>query len=64
MMPATPITGSKLDWSVSVEKGAGTVCTYWITVTANAITFEGPYAILIKTNRYENYNRGGINRAA
>jgi hypothetical protein len=49
MMPLTPIGTAKLNWSVAVEKGAGTVCTYWITVkneTANTITFEGRYAIL------------------
>jgi hypothetical protein len=49
MMPITPTPGSKLDWSISVERGAGAVCTYWITVhnqTANTITFEGRYAIL------------------
>ena len=49
MMPLTPAGGAKLEWSVSVEKGAGTVCTYWLTVhnvTANTITFEGRYAIL------------------
>ncbi len=49
MMPTTPVPGAKLDWDINVEKGAGAVCTYWITVknlTGSAINFEGRYAIL------------------
>ena len=49
MMPNSPGPGAKLDWSISVERGTGTVCTYWITVknlTGSTINFEGRYAIL------------------
>ena len=50
MMPTSPQIGApQLDWDVAVERYNPTQCTYWITVrnlTANAITFEGRYAVL------------------
>jgi hypothetical protein len=50
MMPTSPRSGApQVDWDVAVERANSTQCTYWITVknlTANAVTFEGRYAIL------------------
>jgi hypothetical protein len=51
MMPTTPQPGApELGWTIGVERSNATQCTYWITVTnltANTITFEGRYAVLL-----------------
>jgi hypothetical protein len=50
MMPTSPNPGApELSWSVAVQRADAGHVAYWITVTnltANAITFEGRYAIL------------------
>jgi hypothetical protein len=50
MMPTSPQVGApQLDWDVGIMYPNATQCTYWITVknlTANAVTFEGRYAVL------------------
>jgi hypothetical protein len=50
MMPTSPQPGApELGWDVAVERANATQCTYWITVknpTANAVTFEGRFAVL------------------
>jgi hypothetical protein len=50
LMPITPKPGGpELDWTVAVERADAQHCTYWITVrnlTAQAVTFEGRFAVL------------------
>ena len=50
MMPTSPRSGApQVDWDVAVERPNSNQCTYWITVknlTAQALTFEGRYAIM------------------
>ena len=50
MMPTSPRSGApQVDWDVAVERAKNNQCTYWITVknlTAQALTFEGRYAIM------------------
>jgi hypothetical protein len=49
-MPTTPQPGNpEVQWDVAVERADATHCTYWITVknlTANAVVFEGRFAVL------------------
>ena len=50
VMPTTPRLGApELNWTVEVERGDPSACTYWITVrnlTPVSVTFEGRYAVL------------------
>ncbi len=50
MVPTSPQVGNpQIDWDVAVERADANRCTYWITVknlTAQAVTFEGRYAVL------------------